>query len=255
MKSGLFVLFTCLILCSFTNSMKMQNKLGSTQLKYESVINSYSTPMNLKGMEKPNDEIENKEFSGYTTVISNFVQKKEKIQNKHKSLENSNVNSKFEIPTVVHNLHNNALQHNNHNKDFGLKATKASMKNLSQSLQEDMVKSSQQTVSNKEAFNAMYPDPEVFEDEVTAVKIYDENLEETRKTMKDFYQKKLDDGIIPKINDVSQVDKRQLLPKIEMKSEDFPKNKPIDLEAKKDQLDITNSKIFNVKNQEFEEAS
>ena len=247
MKSGLFVLFTCLILCSFTNSMKMQNKLGSTQLKYESVINSFSTPMNLN---EPKPEIDEKsEFSGYKTVNSNFVQKKEKMLRKN-NVEKSNVNSKYEIPTVTHRKHDKALK--NEDKTFGLKTARDSLQHLSQSLKEDMVKSSVQTVSKKEAFNALYPDPEVFTDEVTAVKIYDENLEETRQTMRDFYQKKLDDGIIPKINDVSQVDKRHLLPKLEIKSEDFPKRKPQDLDAKKDQLDITNSKIFNVKNQEYE---
>lgn len=253
MKSGLFVLFTCLILCSFTNSMKMQNKLGSTQLKYESVIKSYSTPMNLKGLEQPKPEIDEKnEFSGYKTVTSNFVQKKEKILRKT-NVQKSNANSKFEIPTVIHRKHDKPLK--NEDKTFGLKSARDSLQNLSQSLKEDMVASSVQTVSKKEAFNALYPDPEVFTDEVTAVKIYDENLEETRQIMKDFYQKKLDDGIIPKINDVSQVDQRHLLPKVEIKAVDFPKRNPQDLNAKKDQLDITNSKIFNVKNQEYEEVA
>lgn len=113
-------------------------------------------------------------------------------------------------------------------------------------LQNRINDASLQTISNKDAFNAIYPDPQTFKDKVS-VKVFDPNYEQIKG---DFMKKLnffLDNNLTGKKVDFADQDGKFLKKNIGFNKEDFSTIKPEDLEKQANKLSEEDSKVTNLK--------
>lgn len=237
MKSGLIGLFSFLIICiSYSNAVKFDDKFekvgystvsqsfGNHNTKLEEVISSRKTPLVLKSTNYKKYVKDNR-FEGYKSVKytensknKNFIGNRN-LEKTGKKLDN------FESPVI----RKSGSKSNINSKD-------PSIGEIDIDTQNRINNASTQTVSGREAFSAIYPDPKGFSEDVK-VKIIDPNYEDVKESFYGKLNKILDDKLLePSLKDVSNATKKLKLA-VDINSKDFKNIDPEVLDSNKKKLD------------------
>eukprot|EP00340_Litonotus_pictus_P004355 CAMPEP_0170518414 /NCGR_PEP_ID=MMETSP0209-20121228/4111_1 /TAXON_ID=665100 ORGANISM="Litonotus pictus, Strain P1" /NCGR_SAMPLE_ID=MMETSP0209 /ASSEMBLY_ACC=CAM_ASM_000301 /LENGTH=234 /DNA_ID=CAMNT_0010803965 /DNA_START=107 /DNA_END=811 /DNA_ORIENTATION=- len=189
----------------------------------ESVIQSHQTPLLLNSEIKPSKEIS--EFSRYRTIASTGL-KNSSERSRFRSVDASKDDPKMVSPVIIRAKvsHNNNTQRVSSNPPQKSQARKKVQRvsdfgsNLN--LYNRVNDASLQTVSNKEAFNAAFPDPEDYKRK-TEVKIIDPLYNSLRDDLKEYFKDLLTKNFQDVIERVDEIDKPYNLVNTQNKEEDF----------------------------------
>lgn len=262
MKSGLCALFSFIILTNalITLSVKFEyttvsKTANQNNNRFENVIKSYSTPLKLFAVKDFNDRSlnsnKNRElsFKSLDLVSSNTTNNENDsklyIPERFKEQEGTAIyQTTLETPEIIPRKAANTISSSNYNNNntSNANSNKQDEFGFDIDLQNRLNDASLQTISDKEALNAIYPDPEVYKEKMK-VKVFDPNFESIKNSFEAKLEKLLEKGLTEKpIQHVDEINKP--FNKINISSEDFPSINADSLSQVKGRLNKENSNVF-----------